>query len=267
MYAMPLPRRSALLTLGLAVSALVGTVLSSCGADRGAADRVLVFAASDLQPVLPEIVRLYAQGGGGSVRLVFGSSGSLATQIENGAPASLYLAANEEFVDRLIRGGHVDSGSRAVYARGRLALVSAGGLPGAGSVRELSGPEYGVIAIANPEHAPYGRAAREALEGSGVWAEVSPRLVLADNVVQAFQLVASGSADAGLVAYSLVLARGGPDGVLIPEELHAPLRQTGGVLSGAPGAAEAAAFLHFLATDSAARSTMARYGFEIPGER
>jgi molybdate transport system substrate-binding protein len=226
----------------------------------------MVFAASDLQPVLPEIVRLYEAKGGMEVVTVFGSSGNLATQIRHGAPADLYLSANETFVDQLIELGAVDGASRTVYGVGRLVLVAADRVPTPAAIESLNSNSYRVIAIANPDHAPYGVAAREALTAAGSWEDVGSRLVFAENIAQAYQFVASGSAEAGIVALSLVLAAGSKPYSLIDASLHAPIRQTGGVIAGRPRALEAHDFLRFIAGPDG-QQVLARFGFEPAMQR
>jgi molybdate transport system substrate-binding protein len=250
-------------TLALAILCTFG----GCATASSDADgSIVVFAASDLQPVLPEIVRLFEERGGGRVIVVPGSSGNLATQIRHGAPADLYLSANETFVDQLIELGAIDGSTRIVYAVGRLALVSAGGVPLPGAIESLRSDSYRVIAIANPDHAPYGVAAREALTADGSWPAVASRLVFAENIVQAYQFVASGSADAGIVALSLALAAGNRPYTLVDEALHAPIRQTGGVIAGRPNAVAAGEFLRFIAGPDG-QEVLARFGFEAAVQR
>jgi molybdate transport system substrate-binding protein len=238
--------------------------LAACTPTRSDSDgSILVFAASDLQPVLPELVRLFEARGGPGVVVVTGSSGNLAMQIRHGAPADLYLSANEALVDQLIELGAIDGASRTVYGVGRLALIGAAGSPPPAAIESLGAADYRVIVIANPDHAPYGLAAREALTATGTWDGVASRLVFAENIVQAYQFVASGSADAGIVALSLVLAAGDRPYTLIEDALHGPVRQTGGVIAARPGAPAAHDFLRFIAGPEG-QEVLARYGFE-PG--
>jgi molybdenum ABC transporter molybdate-binding protein len=161
---------------------------------------LLVLAASDLQQALPRIVELYQRKTGVRVQVSFGSTGNLTTQIENGAPADLFLAASETFIDRLEKGGHIRTATRRVYAQGLLAVTWREGAPEVDSLPMLAGDAYRTIAIANPEHAPYGQLAEEALRNWDLLDEVRPKIVYAENVSQALQMVATGNADAGLVA-------------------------------------------------------------------
>jgi molybdate transport system substrate-binding protein len=225
-----------------------------------------VLAASDLQAAMPELVARYEAATGRRARVVLGSTGNLTSQIEQGAPGDLFLAASERFVDRLEARGLIVPPSRRVYAIGPLVLVSAPGAALPRTVAELAGAAYGTVAIANPEHAPYGMAAREAMQSAGVWDAVRPRLVLGENIAQALQFVRSGNADAGIVARGLVVHL--PDVAWQPVDpgLHAPLRQTAAVLRGSTRPDDAAAFLD-LVTGEEGRTILRRHGFELPDPR
>ncbi len=216
-----------------------------------AQDPLLVAAASDLAPLLP----LWQDQFPGKISFTFGSSGMLARQIENGAPFDLFLSADEAQLDTLLKRNKVNPDSRQIYAIGRLALWSKSGQ--FKDLRDL--PRAAKISLANPLHAPYGRAAKEALEKAGLWSQLQDQLVLAENVRQAFQFADSGNADVCLVAYSLVFDRGG---VLIPDDLHRPLRQIGVVVNKSKRRKEAAAFLDFLIS-AQGRSIFATHGFNL----
>lgn len=236
---------------------------------RAQAAPARVAAASDLQFALPEVAARFEQAGPHRVELSFGSSGNFARQIQQGAPLDLFLSADEGFVLRLADAGLTrDRGT--LYAVGRIALLVPAGSPITLDER-LDGvrrqwAEVRQFAIANPEHAPYGRAAREALEKLGLWEQVQPRLVLGENISQATQYVATGAAQAGITAASLALApvvAAQTRHLLLPEALHQPLRQRMVLLKNARPAA--LAFHDFLATPEA-RSVLARYGFALsPG--
>jgi molybdate transport system substrate-binding protein len=247
--------------------ALLGLLLALAGCDARRTDAgapLLVLAASDLQVALPEIAERYRAGTGQPVELVFGSTGNLTAQIEQGAPADLFFAANERFLDRLIEGGHVEAGTRAVYGVGRIVVVWPDGARAVTSLEALRDPAYGTVSIANPEHAPYGTAAREALVAAGLWDELRPRLVYGENVVQADQFVRTGNADAGIVALALVLGAEPRAHLPIDEALHAPLRQAAGVVRRSSRPETARAFLdHVMAP--AGQETLRRYGFGPPG--
>lgn len=225
--------------------------------------RLLVLAASDLLHALPEIVERFEDRTGTGVDLIFGSSGNLATQVEQGAPADLYLSASRRFVDRLEGRGHLVPGTRRNYAVGRLALVSAPGSPAPARLSELAGPDFQIITLANPEHAPYGMAAQEALRTQELWDRLAPRLVYTENVAQATQFVRTGNADAGLVALGVILGDRSWDHHVVSADLHAPLLQTAAVIQGNRHEAAARAFLDFVLADEG-QAILARYGFDPP---
>lgn len=228
-----------------------------------------VAAASDLKFALDEIAQSFSRDTGKSVRVTYGSSGNFVTQIRNGAPFEMYLSADEEYVFRLASDGLTrDQGS--LYAVGRIVLF-AGAASAVQVDEELKGLAAFVkqgrlqrLAIANPEHAPYGRRAEEALKKAGLWEEVKPKLVFGENISQAAQFAASGSADAGIVALSLAMApqmaRLGRY-ALIPQAWHAPLNQRMVLLKNAGETAQA--FYAYL-QQPAARAVFDRYGFALP---
>jgi molybdate transport system substrate-binding protein len=208
---------------------------------------------------------------GKQVRLVFGSSGNFYRQLSEGAPFQLFLSADEDYVLRLHAAGRtLDPG--VLYAQGRLVLMVPHGsaLQADGQLGDLRAAiadgRLRKFAIANPEHAPYGRRAEEALRHAGLWQALQGKLVLGENVVQAAQFATSGNAQGGLIAYSLALApqvarRG--EFALIPAAWHAPLQQRMVLLKGADATTQA--FYRYL-QEPAARSLMRAYGFTLPGE-
>ncbi|MCC7328322.1 MAG: molybdate ABC transporter substrate-binding protein [Burkholderiales bacterium] len=230
-----------------------------------------VAAASDLQFALTEIAAAYKRDTGLDVKLAFGSSGNFRQQVAQGAPFEIFLSADEGYVAALAAEGHtVDGGVR--YATGRIVLfVPAGGaLALDATLADLkSAVTDGRVrrfAIANPEHAPYGRAAREALQRAGAWDALQPHLVYGENVSQAAQFATSGAAQGGIFAYSLALApavAGRGSYVLLPASMHAPLHQRMVLLKSA--GAPARAFYAYL-QQPAARALFRRYGFVLPDE-
>ncbi len=230
-----------------------------------------IAAASDLQFALTEIAAAFRRDTGQDVRLAFGSSGNFRRQIAAGAPFELFLSADERYVDALAREGRT-LGAGVRYATGRLVLfVPAGSaLKADASLADLKAAladgRVKRFAIANPDHAPYGRAAREALTAAGVWEAIVPRLVLGENVSQAAQFAASGAAQGGIFAYSLALApaiSAKGDAVLLPAYMHAPLAQRMVLINGATPAAQA--FYAYL-QQSTARTILQRHGFALPDE-
>lgn len=244
-------------------------LLAAAGAVLLAQRPPLVAAAADLQFALTEIADAFARDEGQRVELVFGSSGTLARQARDGAPFELFLSADEAFVDELVAAGLTrDAGT--LYAIGRIVLFAPTGsplVPGEGLdglARLLGSGRVTRFAIANPEHAPYGRAAEAALRKRGIWDALQPRLVLGDNVSQAAQFATTGNAVGGIVAYSLALApnvRRRGTFALIPETDHPPLRQRMVLLRRAGPVAER--FYRYL-QQPAARATLERYGFTLP---
>jgi molybdate transport system substrate-binding protein len=256
------------------VAALALSVVLCCtlALRAQAAEAPAVAAASDLKFALEEIARGYRTVTGNDVKLVFGSSGNFYRQIGQGAPFQIFMSADEAFVYKLADAGKTEDRGQ-LYAIGRIVLY----VPRASNIAldpELAGFKAAIasgaikrFAIANPQHAPYGRAAEEALRKLGVWDALRPRLVTGENVSQAAQFASGGSADGGVFAYSLVQApqiAGSGRYVLISEAFHQPLRQRMVLVKGATE--NARGFYRYLQTP-AARAVFSRYGFASPGEQ
>ncbi|MCB1933497.1 molybdate ABC transporter substrate-binding protein [Accumulibacter sp.] len=233
------------------------------------AEATRVAAAADLKFALAEIAGNYRRDTGREIALSFGSSGNFARQIPQGAPFDLFLSADETYIFRLAGQGLLrDEGQ--LYAIGRIALLAPPGSPLLvdGELRDLAAAladgRLQRLAIANPQHAPYGRAARAALEQAGLWQALQGKLVLGENVAQAAQFALSGSAQGGIVAWSLVrapaLAKLGV-AALIPESWHPPLRQRMALTRRA--GEDARRFYDYL-QQPAARVIFERYGFSLP---
>ncbi len=221
--------------------------------------QLLVAAASDLAPLDAPLTAAFQMASGRRLRFVFHSSGMLARQIQNGAPYDVYLSANEEYVRQLEESGDLLADTVRVYALGRLGLWSGRGR--LGGLEALRHPEVRHIAIANPAHAPYGVAAKRLLIDRGLWNAVEPRIVLAENVRQAFQYAESGNADAVITSWTLVHDKGG---VLLPADWHPPIRQAGGVLRRSASRAAAGEFLALLLSP-AGRRILSEHGLTPPG--
>lgn len=207
---------------------------------------LIVAAASDLMPLEKRLVLP-----GCRVRYTFGSSGMLAQQIRHGAEFDLYLSANEHYVDELIRAGGAHASSKVVYAQGRIGLWSAKNL----ALSDL--PSLRALAMANPAHAPYGQAAKEALEQQGLWSRVANRMVFGENVRQALRFAETGNADAAIVAWSLVKDKGGQ---LLPAEWHKPILQTAAIPVRSRNREAAQKLLTFLLSPAGQR-VLAQSGF------
>lgn len=234
------------------------------------ADEPVVAVAANLRFALTQLADAFAEAGNGAVRLSFGSSGNIRRQISQGAPFELFLSADEFNVLELSRSG-LTEGEGVVFAEGRLVFYVPPGSPLvpdaelAGLHDALTRGELRRFAIANPEHAPFGLAAREILENLGLWVPIQPFLVIGENAGQAAQFAASGSTDGGLIPYSLVSAPDftpGGNYVTVPEKLHSPLHQRMVLMKGASETARR--FYQFLQSPDA-RAVFNRFGMTEPG--
>lgn len=241
------------------IPSLLAVVLA-LGAGPAPTDTLTVFAASDLQLAFHEIAAGFEQRTGTRVVLVFGSSGALATQIEHGAPADLFFSADQTYVAALIGRGVLYRGSDRRYARGVLLLATRAGYGRLVTTpADLRRAEVVRVAIANPDHAPYGRAAREALVALGLWAELQPKVVLGENVRQVAQFLASGAVEAAFLPPSL-LRDGALVGTAVDTTLYRPIVQSAGIVKASPRAARAREFLDYVVGPEG-WPLMARYGF------
>src|ERR1044072_2929238 len=240
----------------------------SCGhspAGREAPVTLVVSAAAGLTPAFEELGAQFTKETGIKVTFNFGSTGQLAQQIEQGAPVDVFASANASFVDELERKNLVISDTKALYAQGRITLWTRNDSPlKLERLEDFAGAPVKHVAIANPEHAPYGQAAREALQSGGGWGAVSSKLVFGENVRQTLQYAETGNVDAAIVALSLSVNSNGR-WVLIPEKLHRPLNQALAVIKSTRHEAEARRFANFINSPQC-RPTMRKYGFVLPGE-
>ncbi len=225
---------------------------------------LLVSTAANLAPAFTQIAQAFQAETDIPVTLNVGATGKLVQQIEQGAPADVLAAASRAYVEELVRGGRVDPADVIVFARGRLTLWTSPGKAPLARLADLASPGVTKVVIANPEHAPYGAAAREALQAAGVWEAVAPKLVYAGNIMQAQQIAESGNVDAGILALSLSLTSGGR-WVLIPEELHTPLEQVLAVMRGTEHEEAARRFVAFVRS-AAGQAILADFGFVQPVE-
>ena len=224
-----------------------------------------VSAAADLTPAFEELGKLFTNDTGIKVTFNFGSTGQLTQQIEQGAPVDLLAAANVSFVDELEKQNLIIPDTKALYAEGRITLwTRTDSTLKLERVEDLVKPEVRHIAIANPEHAPYGEAAREALQSAGIWDRVSSRLVFGENISQTLQYAETGNVDAAIVALSLSVNSKGR-WVLISDQLHKPLKQALAVIRSTRHEAEARRFAGFVNSPQG-RTVMRKYGFVLPGE-
>ena len=246
--------------------ALLAALLALAPTTKASAQPTLtVFAAADLAFAFKEIVPQFEQALGVKVTLVLGSTGNLARQIEHGAPADLFFAADQGFAERLTARGVLIPETQTFYAQGRLVLATARRFgPKLMGLRDLLNPKVRHVAIANPLHAPYGKAAEEALRKVGVWEALKSKLVYGENIRHALQFIQSGAAEAGIVALSVTNV---PEvgWTLVDANLHAPLNQVAAVVRRSSRPELGLAFIQHI-NGPEGRAIMKRYGFLLPGE-
>jgi molybdate transport system substrate-binding protein len=239
------------------------------------AQPLVVAAASDLQSVFPTVAERFERETGGKVTLIFGSSGNFFAQIQNGAPFDLFFSADIDYPRRLEAAQLAEPGSVYEYATGRIVLWSRTdtGIDVQHGLRVLADPRVRRVAVANPEHAPYGRAAVAALRHDKVYDSVSSKLVLGENISQAAQFAQSGNAEAGIIALSLALAPALRDAgtyYRIPDAFYPPIQQGAVILRASRRKDTARQFVAFLQRPEIAR-LMQEFGFtpgpEGPGLR
>ncbi len=249
---------------------LAGTLLVSaaCFSGRAAAagprPELIVAAAADLVFALGEIAPLFETEHRVTVTLMFGSSGQLTQQIQQGAPVDVFFAANVAYVDALRGKAAILADSVEPYAQGQIVLATQATRPPLSSLRDLQREDVRRIAIANPAHAPYGVAAREALLSAGLWTRVQPKLVYGENIRQALQFLQTGNVEAAILALSVARSPGLRYRV-IDQGLYKPLLQAAAVTTRSKHPDLARAFVRFV-NGPQGRPIMRRYGFLLPGE-
>ncbi len=240
-----------------------GTTDASSGANR-ATREIVVGAASDLRPAFTKVAADFTSASGIRVTLSFGGSGQLKRQIEDGAPIDVFASADRALVENLVDQGLAQQSSLYTYGYVSLALVTAQGIAPASSISALSGAEYRRIAIANPAIAPYGRAARQAIDRTTAGSEIVDKLVLAENVADALRLVESGDVDAAIVATSLTKSTLPPFSLTTSEvstSLYDAIPQAVAITAiNDQSKLNARAFVEFLKGPSG-KMTMQAYGF------
>jgi molybdate transport system substrate-binding protein len=251
-------RRAFLVTLLLA--------LLMAGAVR--AQEIRVAAAADLKFAMHDVAVQFEKQSGRKVEVTYGSSGNFFSQLQNGAPFDLFFSADIDYPQKLQAAGFAEPGTLYEYAVGRIAIWT----PADAKVdvtrlgwKALLDPSVQKIAMANPQHAPYGRAALAALQKAGIYEQVKVKLVYGEDISQAAQFVQSGNAQAGIVAMSLAVSPGMKEGKRweIPADMHAAIEQTAMLLKASKNKDGARAFLEFVKSE-AGRATLSEYGFTIP---
>lgn len=242
---------------------IVGIAMGLAAAAPTAAGELRVAVASNFADAAREVGSAFEAASAHRATFSVGSTGQLFTQIANGAPFDVFLAADQERPARAVAEGLAVAASRFTYARGRLALYSRdpGRVAGPDTLRSGS---FTRLAIANPDTAPYGAAAVAVMTALGVLDTVQGRIVRGANIAQAYQFVVTGNAELGFVALSQILRHGEGSRWLVPADLHDPIAQDAVLLTGAVDRDAARAFLAFLRGPETA-AVLEKYGYE-PGD-
>jgi molybdate transport system substrate-binding protein len=248
------------------ISALA-LVLAATSAFAAPPSSLKVAAAADLALAFKDVGAAFEKKTGDKVIFSFGSTGLLEKQIVEGAPFDVFAAANVSFAEDAIKAGACAADSKSLYARGRIVVWwrKDSTVAAPKSIADLADKRFVKVAIANPAHAPYGKAAQQAMEKAGVWAAVQPKLVFGENVQQTLQFAQSGNAEAAVVALSLAVVNEG-SWVMVEDALHAPIDQALVVCGkDADRQKRARAFTAFV-NSTEGRAIMKKYGFLLPGE-
>jgi molybdate transport system substrate-binding protein len=242
--------------------ALSAALVGGCHAPPPPAPGVTVqiAAAADLSVAFAELGRVFEARTGHKVTFSFAASGVLSKQLAQGAPFDLFAAANASFIDRAVEAGACDGKTKALYAHGHVVAWAKAGTVRVRSLSDLLRPDVKHIAIANPDTAPYGKAAREALMNAGLWPKLEDKIVQAENVRQALQFAQTGNADVAIVALSLVAKEEAGRHLLIESRLHQPIAQTLVVCKNGKNASGGRAFAQLVAS-AEGQALLQRYGF------
>ncbi len=254
----PLPKPFAWGSLSIPILALIFFVLAGCGG-QPKSDLLLISAAANLQPVLTALTPALQEAAGMDVVFNYGSSGKLAQQIEQGAPVDLFLSANGDYVEELLPTGSLDANSITPFARGRLVIWTWDEHLHLVSLQDLTRPEIQRIAMPNPDHAPYGAAARQALQSAGLWDVVQPKLVFGENVTQSYQFAQAGDVEAAFVSASQIISEKGR-WIAVPPGLYPSLEQTAAVAARSPRPDAAQAVIQFLLSP-VAQDILRQFGY------
>ncbi len=234
----------------------------------GAAQEITVAAAADLQSVMQEVGSRFQQESGKTVKVTYGSSGNFAQQLQNGAPFDMFFSANLDYPKQLEAAGLTEPGTLYQYATGKIVVWVANGstLDLSSGLKVLLDPSIKKIAIANPQHAPYGKAAVAALQKESVYDQVKDKFVLGENISQTASFVASGSAEVGIVALSLALSSNMKERgryVEVPVRDYPPIQQACVVMRSSKNKSVAEQFRKFIQSPSI-RELFEKFGFAVP---
>nr|WP_290908322.1 molybdate ABC transporter substrate-binding protein [Anoxybacillus sp.] len=244
---------------GIVFMMLLSLLMGACAAKTDP-PTLKVAAAADLTLAFQEVGKRFEAKTGTRVVFSFGSTGQLAEQIENGAPFDVFAAANVQAIDKLTKEKLVMPETAHVYALGRIGIATK--LKSVQTLNDLLKDDIKKIAIANPDHAPYGLAAKQALQHAGIWENVQPKIVYGKNIADTLAYVESGNAEAGIVALSL-MKTSDADFHLIKETMHAPIQQAVAVMTATKHREEAKQFVAFLRSTEG-QKIMKKYGFSLP---
>jgi molybdate transport system substrate-binding protein len=233
-----------------------------------AAQEITVAAAADLQFAMQDIAAQFHKQTGKTVKLIYGSSGNFFQQIQNGAPFDMFFSANLDYARKLETAGLIAPGSFYEYGRGRIVLwvMNSSTLDLSAGLATLLNPRVTKIAIANPQHAPYGQAAVAAMQKEGIYEQVKNKLVSGENISQTASFVATGAADVGIVALALAISPNMKDKgryAEIPKSEYPPIEQACVILSSSRNKDAARQFLAYIKT-SGITETLRQYGFDLP---
>jgi molybdate transport system substrate-binding protein len=232
------------------------------------AQEITVAAAADLQFAFQDVAARFQKDTGHNVKTIFGSSGNFFAQVQNGAPFDIFFSADIGYPQKLEAAGQTEPGTLYEYATGKIVLMAPRGSP-LDLKKGLAGlldPQVKKVAIANPEHAPYGRAAVAALQHEKLYDQLSPKFVMGENISQTASFVVSGGADAGIVALSLALAPSFQEKatyVAIPDDEYPPIRQAAVILKSSQQKETARQFMDYLKKPEIV-GLMEKYGFAVP---
>jgi molybdate transport system substrate-binding protein len=234
------------------------------------AGEISVAAAADLKFAMADLAAQFEKQTGNKVNVTYGSSGNFFSQLQNAAPFDLFFSADIEYSQKLESAGLAEPGSLYRYAVGNLTLWAPADsqLDFTAGWKILLNDRVRKIAIANPEHAPYGRAAVAAMRRAGIYEQVKSKLVFGDNISQAAQFAQSGNAQVGIVALSLAISPAMHGGKRwdVPQGMYPPIEQAAVLMKNAKNKEAARAFLDFVKTKEA-QATLAKYGFTFPATR
>ncbi len=242
---------------------VVGFVSQLC-----VAQEITVAAAADLQSAMQDVAARFQRETGRTVKLIYGSSGNFFQQIQNGAPFDMFFSANLDYPKKLEAAGLTEPGTYYQYAKGKIVIwvPKDSKLDLSSGLKALLDPSVKKIAIANPQHAPYGQAAVAAMQKENVYEKVKDKFVLGENISQTASFVVSGSADVGIVALSLALSPNMKDKghyAEVPAGEYPPIEQACVILNASKNKATAERFLSFIKT-AAVGDVLRAYGFDVP---